>query len=89
MEICTLGSMEEKLQWKERVNGIYCNNWYYRLSLYKLDSSDSDLIRWRIFLNILVNFIMYRSSECFEQTGDYLFFKEDDVVSLVKKHIKN
>jgi len=57
--------------------------------LYKLDSSDSDLIKWRIFLNILVNFVIYRSSECFDQTGNYLFFKEDDVVTLVKKCIKN
>jgi hypothetical protein len=57
--------------------------------LYKLDSSDSDLIKWRIFLNILLNFVIYRRSECFDQTGDYLFFKEDDVVTLAQKRIKN
>jgi hypothetical protein len=32
----------------------------------KLDSSDSDLIKWLIFLNILVIIVIYRSSEFFE-----------------------
>jgi hypothetical protein len=55
------------------------------VSVCKMDSSDSVYIQIAdLFLICWWNFAIYKSSEFFDQTGDYQFFKEDDVFTLVQ-----